>query len=53
LAASVEITKVTEPAPPGFVALIFTLVVPEVVGVPVITPVLVFTLNPAGRGVAL
>ena len=34
-------------------AVIVTLVVPAVVGVPEITPVLVFTLRPGGSGVAL
>jgi hypothetical protein len=40
----------------GFVpllALMVTLVVPAVVGVPEITPVLVLTLSPAGSGLAL
>ena len=34
-------------------AVIVTLVVPVVVGVPEITPVLVFTVKPGGSGVAL
>ena len=34
-------------------AVIVTLVVPAVVGVPEITPVLVFTVSPAGSGLAL
>ena len=34
-------------------AVMVTLVVPAAVGVPEITPVLVFTLRPAGSGVAL
>jgi hypothetical protein len=34
-------------------AVIVTLVVPAVVGVPEITPVLVFTLRPGGSGLAL
>jgi len=34
-------------------ALMVTLVVPAVVGVPEITPVLVLTLRPAGSGLAL
>jgi hypothetical protein len=34
-------------------AVIVTLVVPAVVGVPEITPVLVLTLRPAGSGLAL
>jgi hypothetical protein len=39
------------PAP--LLAVILTLVVPAVVGVPEITPVLVFTLRPAGSGLAV
>lgn len=35
------------------VAVMVTLVVPAVVGVPEITPVLVLTLRPGGSGVAL
>ena len=34
-------------------AVMVTLVVPAVVGVPEITPVLVLTISPAGRGLAL
>ena len=34
-------------------AVIVTFVVPAVVGVPEITPVLVFTLTPGGSGLAL
>ena len=34
-------------------AVMMTLVVPAVVGVPEITPVLVFTLRPAGSGLAV
>ena len=34
-------------------AVIVTLVVPAVVGVPEIRPVLVLTVSPAGRGLAL
>jgi hypothetical protein len=45
--------NVAELVPPTFAALMVTLLVPEVVGVPVIAPVLVFTLNPAGKPVAL
>jgi len=40
--------KVAPPVPPALVALIVTLYVPAVVGVPEITPVLVFTDRPAG-----
>jgi hypothetical protein len=41
------------PVPPALVALIVTLYVPAVVGVPEITPVLVSTVKPAGSPVAL
>ena len=40
--------KVAPPVPPALVALMVTLYVPAVVGVPEITPVLVFTDRPAG-----
>ena len=40
--------SVALPVPPALVALIVTLYVPAVVGVPEITPVLVFTDKPAG-----
>ena len=45
--------KVALPVPPALVALMVTLYVPAVVGVPEITPVLVFTDRPAGSPVAL
>ena len=45
--------KVALPVPPELVALMVTLYVPAVVGVPEITPVLVFTDRPAGSPVAL
>ena len=45
--------SVALPVPPGLVALIVTVYVPGVVGVPEINPVLVFTVKPAGRPVAL
>ena len=45
--------KVALPVPPALVALMVTLYVPAVVGVPEINPVLVFTDRPAGRPVAL
>jgi len=48
---SVALAVLQEPAP--LLALMVTLVVPAVVGVPEITPVLVFTLRPAGSGLAL
>ena len=44
--------KVALPVPPELVALIVTLYVPAVVGVPEITPVVVFTLKPAGSPLA-
>ena len=45
--------SVALPVPPALVALIVTVYVPAVVGVPEINPVLVFTLRPAGNPVAL
>jgi hypothetical protein len=55
--ALIVITRVALPVyMQGFVpllALMVTLVVPAVVGVPEISPVLVFTLRPAGSPVAL
>ena len=45
--------SVALPVPPELVALIMTLYVPAVVGVPEINPVLVFTVKPAGSPVAL
>ena len=55
-AALIVITRVAvaalqEPAP--LLAVIVTLVVPVVVGVPEISPVIVLTLRPAGSGLAL
>jgi len=44
--------KVALPVPPALVALMVTVYVPAVVGVPEINPVLVFTVNPAGSPVA-
>ena len=41
------------PVPPALVALVVTVYVPAVVGVPEINPVLVLTLKPAGSPVAL
>ena len=46
------IVRVALPVPPELVALIVTLNVPAVVGVPAINPVLVFTVKPAGSPVA-
>ena len=45
--------NVALPVPPALVALIVTVYVPAVVGVPEITPVVVFTVNPPGSPVAL
>jgi hypothetical protein len=45
--------NVALPVPPELVALMVTLYVPAVVGVPEIKPVLVFTVKPAGNPVAL
>jgi hypothetical protein len=47
------ITKVAVPVPELFVAEIVTFEVPATVGVPVIAPVDVLTLNPRGNPVAL
>ena len=46
------IVRVALPVPREFVALIVTVKVPEAVGVPEITPVEVFRVNPAGNPVA-
>jgi hypothetical protein len=46
-------TRVAVPVPPELVALIVTLYTPPTVGVPEMSPVLVFTLRPAGNGLAL
>ena len=45
--------SVALPVPPALVALMVTLYVPPVVGVPEIAPVAVFTVKPAGSAVAL
>jgi hypothetical protein len=45
--------KVAVADPPAFAAPRVTLLVPAVVGVPEITPVVVFTLRPAGSPLAL
>jgi len=45
--------SVALPVPPALLALIVTLYVPAIVGMPEITPVLVFTDRPAGSPVAL
>ena len=44
--------SVALPVPPALVALMVTLYVPAVVGVPEISPVLVLTVKPAGGPVA-
>jgi len=49
----IVMVRVAVPVPPELVALIVTLYVPAVVGVPEMRPVLVFTLRPAGSGLAL
>jgi hypothetical protein len=46
-------TRVAVPVPPRLVPLIVTLYTPPTVGVPEMSPVLVFTLRPGGSGVAL
>jgi hypothetical protein len=54
--ALIVITSVALPVLQGLaplLALMVTLVVPAVVGVPEITPVLVFTLRPGGSGLAV
>ena len=52
-AGLIVMTSVALPVPPALVALMVTLDVPAVVGVPEINPVLVFTDKPAGSPVAL
>jgi hypothetical protein len=47
------IVNVALPVPPALVALMVTVKVPAAVGVPEISPVAVFTVKPAGNGVAL
>ena len=49
----IVIVKVFVPVPLAFIALIVTVEVPLTVGVPLITPVDVFILNPDGKPVAL
>ena len=48
----IVIVKVWLPEPLTLVAVIVTVKVPEVVGVPLITPVELLTLNPDGNPVA-
>ena len=52
--APTAITRLTVslPVPPPFVAFTFTVDVPAAVGVPEISPLDAFTLNPAGKPVA-
>ncbi len=52
-AALIVRASVAVPVPLAFVALRATLVVPAAVGVPEITPVVVLTVRPPGRFVAL
>ena len=52
-AALIVKARVAVPVPAALVALIVTLVEPAVVGVPEITPVVVFTVRPVGSPVAL
>ena len=47
------ITNVAFPEPPPLVAMMVTLNIPTTVGVPVISPVVVLTVKPAGKPVAL
>ena len=50
---STVMTKVPNPVPPALLALMLTLVVPVALGVPVMAPLLVLTLRPAGNPLAL
>ena len=52
IAALIVIVNVFVPVPVTLIALIVTLDVPAAIGVPLITPVDVFTLKPAGKPVA-
>ena len=53
IAALIVRVRVADPVPTAFLALMVTLEVPAAVGVPLMTPLLVFTVKPAGRPVAL
>jgi hypothetical protein len=53
LAGLIVKVSVAEPVPLALLALIVTELAPAVVGVPEITPLLVFTDKPAGSPVAL
>ena len=48
----IVIVNVALPVPPAFVALMVTVRVPELVGVPEMRPVDVFTVKPAGSPIA-
>ena len=52
VAAVMVMTSAWVPVPPPLVAVIFAVKVPVTDGVPLITPVLVLTLSPAGNPVA-
>jgi hypothetical protein len=52
-AAATVIVSVLVPEPPALVALRVTAEVAAAVGVPEITPLVAFTINPAGNPVAL
>ena len=51
-AGAIVSARVAEPVPPPFVALSVTLDVPAALGVPEITPLVLFTVSPAGRPLA-
>ena len=50
---TIVIARVALPVPPALIALMVASVMPPTVVVPLISPVVVFTLNPAGNPVAL
>jgi len=50
--AKTEIVRVPLPVPPALVALIATVDIPALLGVPLITPVAVLIVSPAGRPLA-
>lgn len=49
VAGAMVMVRIALPVPPALVAEMVTGVVPEVVGVPLMTPVVVASDNPAGR----
>ena len=51
--APIVMVRVADPVPTAFLALMVTLDVPAAVSVPLMTPLLVITVRPAGRPVAL